>query len=217
MLYGEITGSIGVHKQQRGPGLGELPHLCPTAWSWFDAPMYEEITWHFLPFYQLRGSLPVECRLGLSIHDGCHGLSMFFSVSKLGCRRKKCQNLKERAEMFISGRPERCAELGVASSLLCAAKGSAPCPCLGTLLVASSTAPSTLWSPLAHAPYGSKQCCFSSQTFLLTHPVSGKRLVQLWTKNTSYVGRAFAHFGKGAENTKEWETASETHYSKCCI
>lgn len=56
MLYGEITGSIGVHKQQRGPGLGELPHLCPAAWSWFDTPTYEEITWYILSLYQLCGS-----------------------------------------------------------------------------------------------------------------------------------------------------------------
>lgn len=166
-------------------------------------------------------AFPRECRSGLSICDGCHGLDMsalvsgcsswkHFSVSNLvlGHRRKEWWDLKEGTGRDLSPpcRAEGPAELGVVSTLLPGTGCSSPVP--GWWLC-SGLWQQWLWAPSkappdpTRAPCGRRLFHLLSQTFLLTYfweDSSGQN-----TPTNSHRMLGFAHAGKkGAEKTQEW-------------
>lgn len=139
------------------------------------------------PYFIGFVALPRECRSGLSICDGCHGLDMsalvsacsswkHSSVSKLVLerQRKKWWDLKEGTgrDLLPPGRAEGPAELGVVSTLLPGTGCSSPVP--GWWLY-SGLWQQWFWAPSkappdpTRAPCGRRLFHLLSQTFLLTY------------------------------------------------
>lgn len=145
---------------------------------------------------------------------------MHFSVSELGCRKKKWQDLKGRAEKDLSpsqplAGPKDLLSLvwPVYPSVL---QEALPHASMWGLCSGLLQLPLALSDPLSlMLPIAASNVAFLSRRFYLPIPCFWKASRTIMDKIICWKG--ICSFGKGTENTKEWETTSETHYNKCCI